>query len=41
MLEFKVLVFEFLAVDGFAAGTVEGCEVTSLDHEVLDDAVED
>ena len=41
MLEIEVLVFEFLAVDGFTAGTVEGCEVSSLDHEVFDDAMED
>lgn len=36
----EVLVFEFLAVDGFAAGAVAGCEVSALDHEAFDYAVE-
>lgn len=40
MLEVKVLVGELFAVDGLAAGTVEGSEVTTLDHELLNDAVE-
>ena len=41
MLEGEVLVFKFVAVDGFAAGSVLLGEVTALNHEVGDDAVED
>jgi len=40
VLEIEVLIGELLAVDGLAAGTVAVGEVTSLDHEVLNDAVE-
>ena len=38
--ELEVLVRELGAVDGFAAGAVAAGEVTSLAHEVGDDAVE-
>lgn len=40
MLLLKVLVVELLAVDALAASSVAGGEVTALDHELLDDAVE-
>ena len=40
MLELEVLIGELVAVDGLAAGAVALGEVTALDHEVLDDAVE-
>ena len=41
MLQLEVLVRELLAVDGLAAGAVALGEVAALEHEVLDDAVED
>ena len=31
----EAFVLEFLAVDGFASGTVEVGEVSSLDHEAI------
>jgi hypothetical protein len=37
----EVLIVELLAVDGLAARSIEVCEVSSLDHELLDHAVED
>jgi hypothetical protein len=37
---FKVLVLELLAIDAFTACPVTLCEITALDHEALDDAVE-
>jgi len=40
VLELEVLVGELLAVDGLAASTITSGEVTTLDHEVLDDTVE-
>lgn len=40
MLEVEILIGELLAVDRFAAGTVERSKVTTLDHELLDDPVE-
>ena len=40
VLEREVLVRELGAVDGLSTGTVSGGEVTSLAHEVCDDAVE-
>lgn len=41
MLEIEVLVGEFLAVNRLAAGSVEGREITTLDHELLNDPMED
>ena len=38
--ELVVLICELVAVDGLAASAVAAGEVTALDHEVLDDAVE-
>ena len=38
--DFKVLVLELLAVDALAAHAIALGEVTALDHELLDDAVE-
>lgn len=35
------LILELGAVDGLAASAVTSCEVTTLDHELLDDTVED
>lgn len=40
MLELKVLISELVAVDGLAAGSVSFGEVATLNHELLDDAVE-
>lgn len=40
MLDLEVLVGKLLAVDGLATGTVATGEVTTLEHEVGDDAVE-
>ena len=39
MLELKVLILEFLAVDGLAASAIASCEVTALDHEPFDDSM--
>jgi hypothetical protein len=40
VLQLEVLVGELVAVDGLAASAVALGEVTTLDHEVLDDTVE-
>jgi len=40
VLQLEVLIGELVAVDGLAAGAVTLGEVTTLDHEVLDDTVE-
>lgn len=40
VLELEVLIGELLAVDGLAASSVTICEITTLDHELLDDTVE-
>ena len=40
MLDLKVLVFEFLAIDGFSTGAVASCKVSPLDHKRLDDPME-
>lgn len=40
MLDLEVLIRELLAVDGLATGAVAIGEVTTLDHELLDNAVE-
>jgi len=40
VLQGEVLVLELLAVDGLTTGTVAGSEVTTLEHELGDDAVE-
>lgn len=40
VLQLEVLVGELLAVDGLATGAVAAGEVTTLKHEVRDDAVE-
>ena len=39
-LELEVLIGELRAIDGLAAGAVAIGEVATLDHEILDDAVE-
>lgn len=39
MLQLKVLVGETLAVDGLAAHSISFCDVTSLDHEMRNDAM--
>jgi len=38
--DLEVLIGELLTVDGLATGTVSAGEVTSLEHELWDDAVE-
>lgn len=40
VLEFEVLVLELGAVDTFAASAISCSEITTLDHELLDDSVE-
>ena len=40
VLELEVLIRELLAVDGLATSSVTVGEVTTLDHELLNDAVE-
>lgn len=40
VLQGEVLILEFVAVNGFAASTVASSEISSLAHEVGDDAVE-
>jgi len=40
VLEFEVLVSELVTVDGLSSSSVATGEVTTLDHEVLDDTVE-
>jgi len=40
VLELEVLVRELGAVDALSAGSVTPGEITTLDHELLDDAVE-
>ena len=40
VLQTEVLVLELVAVDGLAPGAVAGSEVSSLAHEVGDDAME-
>jgi hypothetical protein len=41
VLQLKVFVFELGAVDGLAASAIASREVAALDHELLDNAVED
>jgi hypothetical protein len=40
VLLLEVLVGELLAIDGLTAGTVSASEITTLNHELRDDAVE-
>lgn len=40
VLQFEVLVGELGAVNRFSAGPIATSEVTTLDHEVFDDAME-
>ena len=40
MLEAEVLISKFLAVDGFPSGAVAHGEISTLDHEVVDDTME-
>ena len=41
MLELKVLILELGTVDGLAASAIALSKVSTLDHELLDDSVED
>lgn len=41
MLNLEVFVVKFLAIDRLASRAVEVGEITSLDHEGLDNPVED
>lgn len=41
MLELKVLIVELLAVDALPACSIASREITTLNHELLDDSVED
>ena len=40
VLELKVLILELFSVDALTASTVASSEVTTLEHELEDDAVE-
>ena len=40
MLQFEVLILKFVTIDRLAPSAISLCEVTALDHELLDDAVE-
>lgn len=40
MLQGEVFIFEFIAIDGFATGTIVVCKITSLTHEVWNDTME-
>lgn len=40
MLQGEVFVFEFVAIDGFATGTIVMCKITSLTHEIWNDTME-
>jgi hypothetical protein len=40
VLELEVLIVKLLPIDGLAASSVAVGEITTLDHELLDDAVE-
>jgi hypothetical protein len=40
VLELEVLILKLLAVDGLAASSVMIGKITTLDHELFDDAVE-
>ena len=40
MFEIKILVLELFAIDGLAAGAVTVGKITALDHELLDNPVE-
>jgi len=39
VLQLEVLIWKFLAVNGFATSSVSSCKVTTLAHETSDDAV--
>lgn len=39
MLDLKIFVFEFLAIDRLAPSAIASREVTTLQHESFDDAV--
>ena len=41
VLQLEVLVVELLSVDGLTSSSVSGSEISSLDHEVGNNAVED
>ena len=40
MLQLEVLILKFVAIDRLAPSAVTLCEVTALNHELLDDPVE-
>lgn len=40
MLQFKILIFKLSAVNRLSARAITRCEVTALDHELFDDAME-
>ena len=40
MLQFEVLILELVSVDGLSASAISSCEVTTLDHKLLDDTME-
>lgn len=40
MQHLEVLVLKLLPIDALAAGSIVLCEITALDHELLDNTVE-
>lgn len=40
MLQLEILILELFPVDGLPTGTISSCEVTALNHKVLNDSVE-
>lgn len=39
MPQLEVLICKFLAIDGFSAGSISSCKISSLNHEILNNAV--
>ena len=40
MLDLEVFVLELLSINRFTSGTIARCEISSLNHERLDDTME-
>ena len=41
MMDLEILVLKLLPIDGLPSSSISGSEVSSLDHELFDDAVKD
>lgn len=40
MLKLEIFIIELRAIDRLSSGTISCCEITTLDHELLDNSVE-